>query len=188
MTNPSPLIQPPDPFERTAVSAVLVSAFTGEMAESFGFRRLDGGSAVDLGAGDGRYTHILSELGASSVTAVERHQVFIDEGRAKGWLSGEVACSDLIDWAQSTDERFDLVSVMNIAPGEDRMRERNRTVDAASGLVKVGGQLLITTVEVYRAPILAEQLEHDMTRVTYHKTWSAQKALPAHNAVIVGRK
>jgi 2-polyprenyl-3-methyl-5-hydroxy-6-metoxy-1,4-benzoquinol methylase len=180
------LLQAPEPFTHQAVTDVLVAGLIGESADSFGFKALEGGTALDVAAGDGRYNHLLHRLGATNITSVERHQELIDEGMMNGLFIGKVVCADFIDWASKSDERFDLVALMNIPPGDDVLHRPNPLLSAAAKMVGPKGQLLVTAVEAHRGPILAHQIEQDIGKATFRKTWSSQRPLPAHNVLVVG--
>ena len=102
------------------------------------------GSALDLGAGDGRNAVWLASHGWQ-VTAVDFSQVALDRGRALATASGlnvEWQLADLLDWSPGA-RLYDLVALFFI----HLPREERRNVYArAARAVAVGGTLLIVVV------------------------------------------
>ena len=103
---------------------------------------LASGTAVDLGAGEGRNALWLASRGWS-VTAVDFSQVALDKGaRFAGdlELDGDVTwvCADATTW--SPPEPVDLVVVAYLqVPAEDR----RRAVRSAVTMLRTGGTLLL---------------------------------------------
>lgn len=103
---------------------------------------LASGTAVDLGAGEGRNALWLASRGWS-VTAVDFSQVALDKGaRLAGdlELDGDVTwvCADATTW--SPPEPVDLVVVAYLqVPAEDR----RRAVRSAVTMLRTGGTLLL---------------------------------------------
>lgn len=96
------------------------------------------GTAVDLGAGEGRNALHLARLGWT-VTAVDFSQVALDKGRAvAGDLPVTWVCADATDWV--APEPVDLVveAYLHLVPAE-----RRATVGHAFGSLRVGGTFLL---------------------------------------------
>jgi len=120
-----------DPIESRDADPTLVALLTG----------VPPGSALDLGAGDGRNAVWLAKRGWT-VTAVDFSKVALDRGHALADAAGvsvEWTLADLLDWTPPA-RSFDLVCLffIHLPPGE------RRTVYArAAGAVADRGILLI---------------------------------------------
>lgn len=99
------------------------------------------GTALDLGAGDGRNAVWLAERGWR-VTAVDFSTVALERGRALGARAGvqvEWRLADLLHWIPAP-EAFDLVVLffIHLPPGERRV-----VYARAAAAVRPGGTLLV---------------------------------------------
>jgi SAM-dependent methyltransferase len=103
--------------------------------------KLAPGTALDLGAGDGRNAVWLAAHGWR-VTAVDFSRVALDRGRAFASSAGvevEWLLADLLEWSPPT-EAFDLVALffIHLPP-----RERRPVYARAAAAVASGGTLLV---------------------------------------------
>jgi SAM-dependent methyltransferase len=99
------------------------------------------GTALDLGAGDGRNAVWLAERGWR-VTAVDFSAVALDRGRALAAMVGvelEWQLADLLEWTPQA-ESFDLVALFFIHLPPD---ERRVVYARAAAAVRRGGTLLV---------------------------------------------
>lgn len=101
------------------------------------------GSALDLGAGEGRTALWLAERGWR-VTAVDFSDVALERGRqrvAAAGAPGEVAwiCADLVDF-DPTGRSYDLVLLLFV---HLRPAERRRLLRLAIGTLSPGGVILV---------------------------------------------
>lgn len=175
-------LRPPNQFSPDIVGSVLRDAFAPNgMAEQLGHRGFEDVRVVDVGAGDGRYTRLLTELGASEVVAIEKHQCFIDEGLRRNWFTGRVICADVVDIAVQDETLYEQASVMNLAPGDTI-----GIVDATVRLLRPDGQLLVTLVEWWRTDEVVGELSKYFSHVQAAKVWKGDVPLPAHNVMVVG--
>lgn len=120
-----------DPIESRDADPTLVDEATA----------LTPGTALDLGAGDGRNAVWLAEHGWR-VTAVDFSAVALDRGRALATTAGvdvDWWLADLLEWTPPA-EAFDLVALLFIhLPPEERRQVYLR----AAAAVAAGGTLLI---------------------------------------------
>lgn len=120
-----------DPIESAAPDPTLVEEI-GPMAP---------GTALDLGAGDGRNAVWLAAHGWQ-VTAVDFSRVALDRGRRLADAMGvevDWRLADLLEWAPPA-ETYDLVVLFFIHLPRD---ERHRVYEQAATAVAPGGTLLI---------------------------------------------
>ena len=99
------------------------------------------GTALDLGAGDGRNAVWLAERGWR-VTAVDFSAVALDRGRALAATVGvelEWRLADLLEWTPGPEE-FDLVTLFFIHLPPD---DRHVVYARAAAAVRRGGTLLV---------------------------------------------
>ena len=96
------------------------------------------GTAVDLGAGEGRNAVHLAGLGWR-VTAVDFSQVALDKGRTvAGDLPIAWVCADATTWVAPEPVDLVLEAYLHVAP-----TERRRTTANAFGSLRVGGTFLL---------------------------------------------
>ena len=157
------------------------------LASRLGFAGFDNKSVVNLEAGDGRYSAMLPQLGASAITLVEKYQVFLERGKVKGWMVGEVICADVVDVANNPayKGRYDCALITNLSP--TKQVEPHPTLTAASRLLKPNGQLVVTLVERGRTPHIAEQMKAMFVNIEYG-TLNKGELMPANNFMIVGSR
>ena len=177
-------INPPSEFAPEQVSAALLDAFAPDgLAGQLGHEGFAGKKVVDVGAGDGRYTRVLSELGASEITSVEKHQCFIDDGMRKGWFTGRVVCADVVSLATVTGHQFDQATIMNISP-----QSAVEIIAATVSLIQPDGQLIVTLVEKWRTGEIDTFMRRHFPFVNAAKVWKGRRAQPAHNVMVVGSR
>lgn len=183
------LLTPPDMFTPEQAGRAFSEAFLpGGLAESLGFSGVAGETVIDIGAGDGRYTKTLYELGAARVDAVELHQENIDTGVRHGRFLGTVICANVIDLLASKASRrahrhrYDIAVVMNAPNSSDSAL----ILRAAGVFLKESGEMLVTLAEPWRTNGVVAQMEQSFTNVRYSRVWKGTKAQPAHNVMIVG--
>jgi SAM-dependent methyltransferase len=96
------------------------------------------GTAVDLGAGEGRNAIHLARLGWQ-VTAVDFSRVALDKGRQ---LAGDLpltwVCADATDWLAPAPVDLVMESYLHVPP-----RARRQTTANAFASLKVGGTFLL---------------------------------------------
>lgn len=96
------------------------------------------GTAVDLGAGEGRNAIHLARLGWR-VTAVDFSQVALDKGRAvAGDLPVTWTCADATSWVAPEPVDLVLEAYLHLPPAA-----RRRTTANAFGSLRVGGTFLL---------------------------------------------
>jgi SAM-dependent methyltransferase len=123
--------------ERYAASDLVWSAEPNQFVVSL-TENLEPGSAVDLGAGEGRNALWLAETGWQ-VTAVDFSTAAVDRGRAREG-------GDRVDWqvadvtAYEPEDRFDLVLLCYLHLPRQVMR---RVLDHAASWVAPGGHLVV---------------------------------------------
>lgn len=123
--------------ERYAASDLVWSAEPNQFVVSL-TENLEPGSAVDLGAGEGRNALWLAERGWQ-VTAVDFSTAAVERGRAREG-------GDRVDWqvadvtAYEPEDRFDLVLLCYLHLPRQVMR---RVLDHAASWVAPGGHLVV---------------------------------------------
>lgn len=188
----TPRLSPPEPATWTAETvsqAFLPALQPGGLAESLGFEGFADQAVVDVGAGDGRYTRLLTGLGARSVTAVELHQCFIDTGRQKGWFAGQAICGDVVSLSELDEHTgtYDRAVITNLTPNT-YYRDVNPILKATQRLLNNDGQIVVTLVERQRQASVVEDLSKLFAEVSCSKVWSGfGRPMPANNVMLVAK-